>query len=266
MIYTFALIHDEPIEFWAETGTSRDNYFCHLNDRKRLARLFGRRKLNVGLLRTCKQINEEAARVFYQNDFRFSAINGCIAASAFLYTIRPLNVHWLTSLTIAMPFISRNKTIFASAGNAETWSRVSDVVRGCARPGFKYPNTKSGRKWWTYAESFCLLAWNLAQHATHFKHLTFVHLEEFQVLSYLGNVENRKIWSAIEDLVVARPKMDVTVVHLEHPDSFKEMDESSVVMLQCLEAIVPLTHRVAYFDIKGRWELEPKYADEDGDK
>ena len=162
--------------------------------------------------------------------------------------------------------ISRNKTIFASAGNAETWSRVSDVVRGCARPGFKYPNTKSGRKWWTYAESFCLLAWNLAQHATHFKHLTFVHLEEFQVLSYLGNVENRKIWSAIEDLVVARPKMDVTVVHLEHPDSFKEMDESSVVMLQCLEAIVPLTHRVAYFDIKGRWELEPKYADEDGDK
>lgn len=74
-------------------------------------RLIGRHQHPLGLLRTCKVIHQEASEIFYgQNKFRFSGIDGCIVASAFLHTIHPKNWQWLTSLTIAMPFSSRDRS------------------------------------------------------------------------------------------------------------------------------------------------------------
>ncbi|KAL1644991.1 hypothetical protein SLS58_004062 [Diplodia intermedia] len=62
----------------------------------------------LGVMRLNKQINREAAEVFYgENEFRFSAFNSFTPARAFLATIGTLNTRFLRKLTLFVPFLKR---------------------------------------------------------------------------------------------------------------------------------------------------------------
>ena len=83
MIYGHLLTYSQPPEFWPETGHFNRDFHMRIVVRHRT-----RHKLHLQLLRTCKVVNSEAAEIFYgKNEFRFSGINGCVIASAFVFTI-----------------------------------------------------------------------------------------------------------------------------------------------------------------------------------
>lgn len=130
-IYKYALVLPMPIEFWPDTGTGRQDFWQRCHDGKFYRRCFNRRNINLGLLRVSEQVNEEAYQVFYgQNEIRFSGINGCIIAAAFVYTIKARNTRWLTNVTIAMSLFTENRYIYANEGNPETHNRFWEVVGG----------------------------------------------------------------------------------------------------------------------------------------
>lgn len=258
-IFKHVLTSHEPIEFWPETGNPRAIYVGQFRTRKKLGRLFGRRELNVGLLRTCKQINTEAAEYFYKNEFRFSAINGCIVASAFLHTIGPVNISWLTNLTIAVPFQSQDPTVYAVDCNPHTFKRFAEIYRGSARPGFRYPNQhRDHGQWWNYRRSFCLFAWNLTQHATRLTKLTFVVPENTRPHTYWGfmnYLSNKMIWDAIEDLATEKPLLELEVVHMTHEQGWDRMTDEVCNILSYIGDAMPLTLRHAFFHEKGEWTI-----------
>jgi hypothetical protein len=59
------------------------------------------------LLRVCKKVNEEAACVFYGQEFRFTSTYGWYLLHDWLKLIRPSNRARLRHLTVAHPAISR---------------------------------------------------------------------------------------------------------------------------------------------------------------
>ncbi|KAF3038646.1 hypothetical protein E8E12_005295 [Didymella heteroderae] len=107
-----------------ETGIGKQDFWQRRLDKKFYRRIFNRENVNLGFLRVCKQVNAEAAQVFYgQNEFRFSGTNGCIVAAAFVYTIKARNTHWLAHLTIAMPLLTEDRSIYANEGTASLPSK-----------------------------------------------------------------------------------------------------------------------------------------------
>jgi hypothetical protein len=63
--HEYALLLDHSMKSWSETGAGRRDYWQRFHDRKFYSLLIGGRQLNFRLLRTCKTINVEAAKVFY---------------------------------------------------------------------------------------------------------------------------------------------------------------------------------------------------------
>ncbi|ORY06388.1 hypothetical protein BCR34DRAFT_590629 [Clohesyomyces aquaticus] len=105
-IYEFALVFDEPIEIWPETGDPRHgNRKAMYKNFRALKRNHSQWGRNVKLLRTCMLIHAEAGEVYYGNNaFRFSAMNGWMVANAFLYHIGHGHYKHITSLTVPLPF------------------------------------------------------------------------------------------------------------------------------------------------------------------
>ena len=113
-ICKYALMLDHPIEFWPETGNVSKDSWQQFHARKHYERLFDRYNVCFRLLRTCRQIEGEAAEVFDgQNTSWFSGINGCIVATASMFTITSQHTQWLINTTIAMPLHSMDQSIYA---------------------------------------------------------------------------------------------------------------------------------------------------------
>ncbi|KAF2029503.1 hypothetical protein EK21DRAFT_112876 [Setomelanomma holmii] len=111
-IYKQVCVLDKPIEAWAETGDQYEDHRLRRRSKKEYGKLF-KHEHNLRLLRTCKRVNAEATGTFYGgNDFRFSGLNGHMVAYAWLTKIGPRNRCLLTSLTVAMPFRSDDRSIY----------------------------------------------------------------------------------------------------------------------------------------------------------
>jgi hypothetical protein len=151
MIFEHALVLPHPIEFFPAIGDSQ------YPDRRSYGRFIGRQQLNIGLLRTCSLIHQEASEVFYrQNEFSCSSANGCMVASVFLHTITPRNWQWITSLTIVAPLWSARRSIHANEGNPEDHARASESGRGSVGSGLPKSSSRtvSERLRWEFANFF----------------------------------------------------------------------------------------------------------------
>lgn len=128
-VYHHALDLDEPIELWPETGdVYADQKRCRRNAVILKRKLCTKRAHNLGLLRTCNQINAEVAVVFYgQNEFRFSGVNGNIATYAFITKIGRRNLKLLKSITMAMPLWIPERGHYDENWNPTTWRLIDEV-------------------------------------------------------------------------------------------------------------------------------------------
>ncbi|KAL1597707.1 hypothetical protein SLS60_008193 [Paraconiothyrium brasiliense] len=105
IIYEYVLVLNKPIEVWPESGTLMPAF--DRGDIVEIHRLIQSRELPVGMLRTCKLVQQEATPIFYGTiRFRFSGINGTSVACVFLNSTRLWNNRHLKSITIPMPFWS----------------------------------------------------------------------------------------------------------------------------------------------------------------
>ncbi|KAF2029466.1 hypothetical protein EK21DRAFT_112840 [Setomelanomma holmii] len=112
VVYKYLLVSRQPIKMWEETGKvyQNQNWRRQYTDIMSREICTGRKRCNLGLLRTGKLINAKAAEILYgQNEFRFSGKNRLMAAFAYVTKIGPGNLDYMTSLTVGMPFRSSNE-------------------------------------------------------------------------------------------------------------------------------------------------------------
>jgi hypothetical protein len=141
MVYSHVLEFNELIELWAETGDVYADRRRRRENRTILRRRFGKNEeSNLGLLRTCKQVNTEAAELFYgKNEFRFSGINGHMAAWAFVSKIGRHNLNFIKSITLSMPFWSVSRGMYGENWNPDNGRRIHELYN---RRPFPCPATE----------------------------------------------------------------------------------------------------------------------------
>ncbi|KAI4617004.1 uncharacterized protein J4E87_008516 [Alternaria ethzedia] len=275
MIYGHALEFDEPIELWPETGDMDTEYYRRVRNGSRLRKMFGRRGArNLGLLRTCKQVCAEATEVFYgNNEFRFSGLNGHMVAYAFATKIGPRNLGFMKSMTMAIPCRSEDRGCMASHWNPHTWLRTHDVYD--LMP-FPYPWTKGKlRKRFPrldFEDSWSSLAWMLAG-AHRLNQITFVlphyiryHRVAWGLHRYVRCC-GRRLVSAMDDIVAAKPFLQVAIIRMfKDPNEDASCDSSQRCLIKELKSIVFCNVRLARFCKNQNWELDPQpYVDRDGE-
>ncbi|KAI4688264.1 uncharacterized protein J4E84_005195 [Alternaria hordeiaustralica] len=274
MIYGHALEFDEPIELWPETGDMDTEYYRRVRNRSRLRKMFGRRgPRNLGLLRTCKQVCAEATEVFYgNNEFRFSGLNGHMVAYAFATKIGSRNLGFMKSMTMAIPCRSGDRGCMASHWNPHTWLRTHEVYD--LMP-FSYPWTKGKlRKRFPrldFEDSWRSLAWMLAG-AYRLNKIKFVlpHYIRFRLeargLQRHMRCCDRQLFSAMDDIVAAKPFLQVAIVRMfKDPNEDASCDSSQRCLIKELKSIVFCNVRLARFCKNQNWELDPQpYVDRDG--
>lgn len=242
IVYEYALVATNPIEFWAETGDSLTNYICRHRDIKNIG-------TSLALLRTNKVVNNEATEIFYgKNEFRFSGLNCCIMASAFLYTLTPRNSQWLTNITIAMPFRTDDRLQLVDYRKPSSWAPFTDILRGS---GFRYPEfVVNDRANMVGLRERLLLPPPKPRKSTKFKKLTLVMPNKY----FRFGCHNFRIWNAIKGLVAAKPALDVVVVLMYRRRSWgiRPMLPEQGKVLQELAMVVRVEYELAYYNQKGR--------------
>jgi hypothetical protein len=260
MIYQYHFVFDEPIEMWAETGHVYADQKVRRQTKGALKRTFWhRRAVNLGLLRTCKQINTEAAEVFYgDNEFRFSGTNGHMVAYAYLKKIGPRNLDFFRSITIAVPVPSNNRGMYGENWNPETWMRINEVYD---RAPFPYPRDTARNRWFyarlDYIDSWCALAWMLTTaHRLQTLHIVIPQPYE-QPIYFHGRGTIGRVWSAFDDLVAAKPELEFHVTRIIEQDH--EGTDTSLAITNILRSIGVCRVHLATFDQerRGRWSMMP---------
>ncbi|KAF2729312.1 hypothetical protein EJ04DRAFT_556187 [Polyplosphaeria fusca] len=256
-VYRYHLVLDRPMELWAKTNEREHDWPVRWRDIAFWRKLIRSRKLNLGLFRVCKQLNLEAAPIFYgENEFRFSGINGHIVAHSMFFTIRQRNFQWLKSITIAMPFFSNNEGCFASNWNAVTPRRIEDVLH--ASP-YRSQRLETRRRYNSYDVSFYRLVRYMKQ-ATSLETMNLVLPDSFAIITYQLN-----IWTVFQELVLAKPFLDVVIVRMQHPDSNRlyERDRQRR-LIKKLKAMCGICHvKQALYAKNGQWTLESDVVDDD---
>lgn len=130
-IYELALIQEDPIELWSEEVINYQNVLPQAILRESF--LTTRRKLGVGLLRTCHKIRNEASRIFYEaNAFRFSGSGGWDGLYRFLLALGPTNRLHVKRLGVFIPLEPRLYTSEHSISlcRGENWTpRCLEVLK-----------------------------------------------------------------------------------------------------------------------------------------
>lgn len=178
MVYENAFVSDEPLELWAESGdVYKDQRLRRRNAAIMKHKVFNNRRgfVNLGFMRTCKQINIEATEVFYgHNEFRFSGKNGHMAAFAFVNKIGPRNLDFMRSITMALPIESTDEGRYGENWNPSNWRRIHEVYDKMPFPYSPKPfRYRKQYKRLQYGAAWCHLAGKLASAHSH-KTITFV--------------------------------------------------------------------------------------------
>jgi hypothetical protein len=219
-------------------------------------------------LRTCKQVNVEAAEIFYgKNEFRFSGLNGHVVAYAYATKIGRRNLGFMKSITFVMPFRSSDRGDRAVNWCPSNWTRLNELYD---RMPFPYPRrTYQDRKRFPrldFEDSWLKLAWMLAE-APRLKKITFL-LPEYARYDYDWELfPNLSSFSAFDDLAAAKPDLQVTVVRM-FEDIYGDISYGYTQrpLVKRLKSIVFCRVRLAEFSRKGHWELAPqRYVDKDGE-
>lgn len=263
-VYRDHFILPEPMELWAETGDLKADHRVRSSTGAYYRRLINSRRLNLSFLRTCKQIHEEAAQVFYgQNEFRFSGKNGVMIACGFIHKISVPHWKWIQHLTIAMPLCSEDESIFAVDGNPSTKKRVNEV---CDNAPFPFP--KALRWDYSHPEAFRLLFVRIEKMES-LKTLSLVLPETFRLAySYFRYCP---LMEPLDKMITARPYLNVQIIWMVRRDEeligregadgaldsiIRGLPDRQPQILGTLKKLGVWHHRVAYYNRWGRWALE----------
>lgn len=266
MIYKHHLVSSQPIELWAESGEVYKNQKLRRRNKAIMNRTVfaGRRRcVNLGLLRTCKQVNMEGAEIFYgHNEFRFSGKNGHMAAFAFVTKIGPRNLDFMKTITCALPLRSSDEGMYGENWNPTCWKRIHEIYD---RMPFPY-----SPKVWRYRKLYKRLdfqdAWyKLAEKlikAYALEHVTFV-LPECSYFSY--DDAKHPPYDALGDLCAAKPLLELHVVRMMNIGDGNKLSASSTEVIGKLKQLGLCRVHLAAFDPDGCWALPPQpYVDKRG--
>ncbi|EME85106.1 uncharacterized protein MYCFIDRAFT_214946 [Pseudocercospora fijiensis CIRAD86] len=141
-VYRLALIHDPTyIELSAKTNRAREsNGHAQIFHVKRY-----RHKIapTLRLLRTCKQIQQEAASIFYgEHEFRFTSVRGLYILERFLFTMGTYNVSCLRKIAMHITISGNTEDNFKeNLGESKgTLAYMTRVVHnwGLRRPHYNW--------------------------------------------------------------------------------------------------------------------------------
>lgn len=120
LVYHFALVREKPIDLWPQNNRGMT---CHAllppspldvgeieyrRVRYQEDLLYVREEMAVGILRTCSQIFNEAAKIFWmENHFRFSGRGGWQGLLRFFLTIGPLARSRIRKISVHAPIYLR---------------------------------------------------------------------------------------------------------------------------------------------------------------
>jgi hypothetical protein len=229
---------------------------------------------NLGFLRVCKLINFEAAEIFYgENKFRFSGTNGHMAAYAFVTKIGPRNLNLIKALSIAAPLTSNDRGIYGENWNPSGWMRVHEIYD---RMPFSFPRDSPRNRWRypriDFAAAWCMLVWKLTT-ADRLEDLNIVlpnHPNEYN--HYYGVEKRGMIWSAFDDLIAAKPflEMHATLV-MDTASDPTEPEDSHLGIIGMLKELGVCRVHLAVFGsddeggVNGLWMTVPQpYVDKRG--
>ncbi|KAF2662085.1 hypothetical protein K491DRAFT_340258 [Lophiostoma macrostomum CBS 122681] len=204
-VYRSLLVFEDAIEIWPEVGSATNDRTAKYRAVQQWSRLIRRRKLNLGILRLCKVVHDEASEVFYgENEFRFSAVNGQMVAAAFIHHIRPRHAKHVQALAIGMPFWAHDRgCVYGSAWCVDSITggyRLNDMMPwGYPHKGACY-----------YEKSFASLAADLVK-AGNLKVLKLVLPDWFE--QRLGR-RHDNLWKALGKIMAGLPSLEVEVVYL----------------------------------------------------
>jgi hypothetical protein len=221
MVYKILLVLPHPVELWPECDVplaSHQNIIVHRN-LQYLKQKLNSRKINVGLLRTCKLINYEARHVFYGcNEWKCSGLNGWMVANAFLYTIGRENIKCIRSITLPMPFKFHLAKPFPIHGAPMPAVSSKAVLRLAKQIPFEIP---AG---WEYVPSFYEVCAALSTHCRDLRALNLV-LPAWYLPSLIDVVSKKKM---LDRLVGLQGHMAATQGHLTRPLSIISIRVSKV--------------------------------------
>ncbi|KAF2002106.1 hypothetical protein P154DRAFT_595045 [Amniculicola lignicola CBS 123094] len=255
-IYALAFVLDDPIEFWPETRVFCWEHIAHQRNRKELSDLVSSHDLNLSFLRVCKQLNAEAAPIFYsKNEFRASGINGHMVAYAFVATIGR-NARHLTHLTFAVPFWSQRWGVF------NKYLRNVDSSVAAQQLEDDIPFLRPHPKAFSYDTDICELL-DLLKKSDALKCLTLV-LPDWFIYKKLGR-NQAMIWEAMGNFVAAKPFVNYNVVRLTiHADLYDaDIQERFIKRLR-----LQLGFRVVgmeWYSKDGKWKIERQIEDQEHD-
>ncbi|KAH7092525.1 hypothetical protein FB567DRAFT_588799 [Paraphoma chrysanthemicola] len=198
-IYRLALKLDSPLEFWAESDTYVHTFRLGAGDKTRLLDLIGRRELNLSLLRTCRQVQTEAAEVFYgENEFRFTGLNGHMVANLFVRKIHKHHFQFIKHLTMSIPLNYDEYTDPTSVGKRDEF-RVNILSNSWIDKEYEY------------VEAWEHLIWNLRRMERLSKLTLLVH----HCTDFHGEIS--KVFSeTMKELMLAKPELELQLVRLAH--------------------------------------------------
>jgi hypothetical protein len=218
-----------------------------------------RRKGNVGILRLCKTVYDEAAEVFYgENEFRFSAVNGQMVAAAFVHHIRKRHAKFIKTLAIGMPFWCVDRDSWY--GTAWCVDSISGGERLLGTMPWSYPHKGACY----YEKSFASLASGLVK-AGNLKVLKLVLPDWFEYCQARGHV---KLWQALDKIISGLPELTIEVFYMYQNDeesdsafdpSYENLKTSQKRLLYELYQKGVDTFKLAAYEKKGRmnWEAIP---------
>ncbi|KAF2014008.1 hypothetical protein BU24DRAFT_250716 [Aaosphaeria arxii CBS 175.79] len=277
-IYRYHFRFSDPIEFWPETGVcDGDHRFDRYREakltREKFSKLTSSGDLNLKFLRVNRLINAEASQVFFgENEFRFSAINGQMAANIWMRRIYQRHYRWLKSITIAVPFYSDSFRSPYNATSIRTRDDMYDVMMfrssRCPKSCHSSPKQVFTDREFKYTEAFVSLTAELMR-ATNLRTITLVIPHDYRYKQtdrhedgYFDSETHdgqRQIWRDLQKLFLANPNLSLKMVCLRDGDGESNIWDYNFCdrkLVEQLSSLAPTTMWSAKNDSEGKWSVD----------
>ena len=245
-------------------------------------------RLALILLRTCKAMHDECAKVLYsENEFRFAGKYQHLQLLKFLIHIGPHHRMWLRNLTMSSPFVSSGDRIIEYALMLEVDSGQMDSDQEPYSWSINYqmiyaqspPLSEAQHHKMTWAE-LCKPLFNLLELLPRLRVLTIMLPNDLEYCNDAGayilwphTMDSRgreEIWNYLSGLLRAKPFVQVRVVrpmveaHMNDPEFADEQQNRERHLANLKRRLGIWDHRVAFYDRHWEWRT-PDQVEEDPD-
>jgi hypothetical protein len=188
-----------------------------------------------------------------------------MAAYAYANKIGPRNLDCINNITVAVPFRSNDRGMYGENWNPRSWMRNHENYH---RVPFPYPWKTKYQRWCyvrlDYEDAWSKLCWMLT---TAFLLETITFVLPMDPKEYYDSWSSGRILSALDDLVAAKPFLEMHVVRMLDAswDPFRKEEAHQKVLDMLMQIGGVVRVKLAAFDKDGKWRLAPQpYVDKQG--